>query len=153
MTARATARPFPSTSSAQAMSAAVTSSTRWTARASSTACWREKRLPHERWLDLYRRHGADAHRAVARAEPRARHQADSRGRSARRRLRAHTRGEQHDATEPQGVVRASRVRGRRSLAEGLSGAGGGTEYPSPYRLAGAALFAAARRQPLVPDPA
>ena len=43
------------------------------------------------------------------------------------------------------------VRGRRSLAESLSRAGGGIEDPSPYRLAGAALFAGARRQPLVPD--
>ena len=42
-------------------------------------------------------------------------------------------------------------RGRRSLAEGLSRARRGIEDPSPYRLAGAALFAGARRQPLVPD--
>ena len=37
------------------------------------------------------------------------------------------------------------------LAEGLSRAGGGTEDPSPYRLAGAALLAGEGGQPLVPD--
>ena len=70
---------------------------------------------------------------------------------ARRRLRAHPRGQQHDAAEPQGAVRASRARRGRSLAEGLSRAGGGAEDPPPYRLAGAALLAGEGRQPLVPD--
>ena len=50
-----------------------------------------------------------------------------------------------------GAVRASRRRRRRSFAEGLSRAGGGTENPSPYRLAGAARLAGAGGQPLVPD--
>ena len=78
-------------------------------------------------------------------------QADPRGGRARRRLRAHPRGEQHDAAEPQGAVRASRDRGRRQVAEGLSRAGEGIEDPSPCRLAGAALLAGEGRQPLVPD--
>ena len=43
-------------------------STPWTARVSSTRCWPEKRPHHERCPHLYRRHGADAHLAVAGAE-------------------------------------------------------------------------------------
>ncbi len=85
------------------------------------------------------------------AEPRAGHQADPRSGSARRRLCADPRGEQHDAVEPQGAVRASRRRGRRPFAQGLSRAGDGAENPSSYRLAGAARLAGEGRQPLVPD--
>ena len=89
--------------------------------------------------------------APAGAEPRAGHQADPRGGGAGRRLRADARSQQHDAAEPQGAVRASRERRGRSVAEGLSRAREGTEDPSAYRLAGAALLAGEGSQPLVPD--
>ena len=74
-----------------------------------------------------------------------------RSRRGRRRLCADPRGQQHDPGQPQGAVRASRHRGRRSFAEGLSRARARTENPSPYRLAGAALLAGEGGQPFVPD--
>ena len=106
---------------------------------------------HERRSLLHRRDGADAHRAVAGTEPRARHQADPRSRSPRRRLCADPRGQQHDAAQSQGAVRASCRRGRRPLAESLPRAGRGTENPSPCRLAGAARHAGEGGQPRLPD--
>ena len=120
-------------------------------RQARRAAGERKAQAHEHRQHLHRRHGADAHRAVARAEPRAGHQADPRGQGARRGLRAHPRGEQHDAVEPQGAVRASGDRRRRQVAEGLSRAGEGTEDPSSHRLAGAEVFAGEGGQPLVPD--
>ena len=144
--APARARPSRRSSSAEPMSAAATISMRSTAKASSTRMLarREGRLMSDD-MDLHRRDGADAHRPDARAEPRAGARADPRGGGQRRRLRADARSQQHDAAEPQGAVRASRERRGRHLAEGLSRARGGTEYPPPCRLAGAARSRRRRR--------
>ena len=150
-TAPAPARHFRRFSSARPMSAVATNCTHSTAPASSTRCSSVKGPIHERRPLLYRRHGADAHRLVARAQSRAGHQVDPSGGRSRRRLRAHARGEQHDAAESQGAVRASGGRGGRSFAEGLSRAGGGTENSSAHRLAGTSRVCRTRGQPLIPD--